>query len=151
MHVPDLADLEALRAQAEAVLKPEKGQRVLIIVASDKEAADMFQAPEDDRRANVVPLHGGPVLSGEEDRAADRQETVDLLLHYAELAEAGEVRHVAIVAGCETNETCLGNVQTALSPGLEDHMALFLGGCDLLKDHIKDVYEETTFGYEDEE
>lgn len=149
MHVPELVELESLRALATDILKPNAGQRVMIIVCSDDEAEAMMEAPP--ARDNVTPLHGGPVMSGAEKRYADRQGTAVLLHHYAEMAERGEIRHAIVIAGVETNETNMGEVTTGLSIDCEEHLPLFLGGLKLGEQHLMDVYEGIVDMIEDEE
>jgi len=135
MHVPELADLEALRDLAADVLKPGPGQKIMILV-TDEEVAE----PD-----HMVAVEGEPFVTGDDMRQLERDETISLLEHYIDLVEQGEVRHVALVAGVESNQTNMGTVQTAMSVGLEEHMALFLGGCSLLESHIKEVFSQAQY------
>lgn len=148
MHVPDLCELEELRVMAEKVVKPQPGQRVLIVVVDEKEEAAMFASPDDGaaERDNVHPLHGGPVMSGEEERQEQRSATAEMLLSLAEEAERGEIRHAAVIVGVETNEPGICSVGTVTTLGIHEHMAAFLGGCTILQRHIMDEFEDAVMG-----
>ena len=139
MHVPELHELEELRRYAEGILKPEVGQKVIIMVVDDDEEA----------LDNVVPIFGGPLLTGEADRQQERAATVQMLLELAELAEKGEIRGAAVICGMESNERFMSGVETAFTPGVIEHLAMFTGGCTLLQQHINDAFMDASDpGYE---
>jgi hypothetical protein len=131
MRMPELHDLEALRELAADILQPAPGQKVVIMLVD-------AEPDEEPLESNVLPIYGGPVMTGEEERREAREMTAQVLETLADRARSGEIRHVAIVAGAESNERFMGYVETIFSPGLEEHLAMFLGGCDLLKTHIQD-------------
>lgn len=141
------AGMADLLERARALLKPGPDQDVLIM-AVDRGDMAKYQAdgPEleqiEDARGNVVPLFGEPMLTGEEQRRAERAETAELLMELAEKAENGELRGCVVIAGIEHNADDIARVSTSVSMCVVDHMAPFLGGLDMAKMHIQDIYSE---------
>lgn len=142
MQMPELHDLEALRLLAADLLKPGPNQRVVIMIVDD---------PEEPLTSNVLPLHGGPVMTGEDERREERERTAEMFRDLAERAEAGEIRHAAVVVGHEGNERSISGVETAFTPHIYQHHAVFMGGVELLKMDMHESYSEIRYMIEDDE
>jgi len=106
----------------------------------------------EDPRGNVVSLYGHPIAV-EDDRAeVNRGIAIAWLEEMLAEMRAGILRDFVMVAGIDHGHYIMSDIRTICSPGAAEQAMLFLGGIDLLRDHVKEDYHNGPGGIaEDDE